>query len=965
MHPTWLPTLAIAAGVGLVLTPGARRLALRQGMVDRPTRQKAHRRVTPYLGGVVIAIAVIAGRLAHPPSRLESVVIGLAAVLAIMGLVDDDRTLPALPRFVIEVACAIGVLAAGLRLVGTGVPGLDCVLTVLLIVAVTNGINLMDNIDGLAGGVTAAAAAGAGLLGWLNGDAHMVTDAASLVGACLAFLVFNARPASIFMGDAGSLFLGFLLVVLAIQAGASLPEPASLFVPLLFVGLPLADTVTVVLGRLRHHRSPFQGGRDHLSHRLAGTGMGGGAAAVTLIAVQCVMSALAVLAGRQVIPLWAAVLAGLGVLVLVVGVATRVRVYPSGEVGLPRWLLWGAPAVVVVVCGLAVPAALAMLRAHSSAAAGAAELEDAVTAAHSGRISAVSSYLNQAQRDLARAQADLRSPLVSAGLAYPVLSTNIRAARTLVDSGLRMTETGNELVAANQDYRQWIHGGTVAVEALARAGPALRRAAGVADSSSHAVAGLSRRYLVPTVASATDRLQQALNKAQGELDAAANTATYLPPLLGADGTRRYFLAVQNPTEGRGTGGLIGDWGVMVADEGHIQLQDFRPIGVLNAGGSSHRTIRAPSTYLAQYQRFNPAQNWQNINMSPDFPTVGAVIDDLFPQSGGFPIDGAVVLDPAGLQALLTLTGPIHVAGWPVPITAANVQHVTLFDAYLAYTDEAQRTHFLGDVAHAAFSAFTRLQVGEPSQLLSVLGPAVAGRHIQVYSSRAAEEGFLDKVGLAGAMPAVQSDMVGLTTQNVAANKIDYYLHRAISYQVALTPTGVTKSGVPSQAIANASFGMTLDNTAPSSGLPPSLIGPYEAGFQAGEEATYFSLYSPLGFESASLNGAPTTLSSATDGSSDVYSAFVDLASGKVATLDVHLSGQVALLRGGWYELDLPHQPVVQPDQVSVTVELAPGWRVAAVRGAARTGPRTISAHLTQAADRAVWVQLARDSSSGS
>jgi UDP-GlcNAc:undecaprenyl-phosphate GlcNAc-1-phosphate transferase len=244
-------------------------------MVDRPSRHKRHHRVTPYAGGIAIAVAVIAGRLARPPDHLESVVIGLAAVLAIMGLVDDDRPLPPLPRLLVEMACAAGVLAAGLRLVGTGVPHFDAVLTVLFVVAVTNATNLIDNLDGLAAGVVAVAAAGVGLLGWLENNPHMVTDAASVVGACLAFLAFNGRPASIFMGDAGSLFLGFLLAALAIGAGTGLSEPTSLVVPLLFVALLLTDTITVIVGRLRHHRSILQGGRDHLSHRLAGTGMGG------------------------------------------------------------------------------------------------------------------------------------------------------------------------------------------------------------------------------------------------------------------------------------------------------------------------------------------------------------------------------------------------------------------------------------------------------------------------------------------------------------------------------------------------------------------------------------------------------------------------------------------------------------------------------------------------------------------
>jgi hypothetical protein len=621
--------------------------------------------------------------------------------------------------------------------------------------------------------------------------------------------------------------------------------------------------------------------------------------------------------------------------------------------------------VVVVVGALAVPAALAMLRAHTAAAAGAAELENAVAAAHAGQLNAVSSYLAAAEVDLARARTDLQNPLVSAGLAYPVLSTNLKAARTLVDSGLALARTGTALFTADQGYRQWIHGGTVAVQALIQVGPGLRQAAHTADQSSRAVAGLSRTYLVAPVASATDRVQHALATARSQLDAAADAATYLPPLLGAHGTRTYFLAVQNPTESRATGGLIGNWALMVTDNGRIQLKNFQRLDPLNTDGSRHRTIKAPAAYLAQFSRFDPANDWQNVNMSADFPTVGAVITDLYPQSGGFPIDGAVAVDPAGLQALLTLTGPIGVAGWPVPITAANVQNVTLFQAYVRYTSEQQRSAFLGNVAQAAFSAFTKLQVGNPSRLLAVLGPAVQGRHIQIYSTQPAEEAYLEQTGVAGTLLANSPDLLDVTTQNVAANKIDYYLNRTISYAVNLTPESNSGGGPPSHALANATLDLHLHNAAPASGLPPSIIGPYTPGFRPGENATYLSVYSPLSFGSATLNGAPATLSSASDGQHhDVYSAFLDLASNQTAALHLDLAGRVALLPGGWYEVDLPHQPVVNSDQVSVTVDLAPGWKVIAARNAVITGSQRVVAHLTQTTDQAVWVQIAHDSSSG-
>jgi UDP-GlcNAc:undecaprenyl-phosphate GlcNAc-1-phosphate transferase len=949
--------LLVSGGVALAATPIARSVANRAGLVDRPAPHKAHRRVTPYLGGIAIAVAVIAGRLARAPTHLDAVTIGLAVVIAVVGLLDDDRYVPPRWRITIEAVCAGGAVLAGLRITGTGVAWLNVALTVLLLVGVTNAINLMDNLDGLAAGVTAAGAAGAGIIAALGGNSGTSVDAASLVGACLAFLVFNARPASIFMGDAGSLFLGFLWTAVAIRAGTGLPEPASLVVPLLILALPLVDTTLVVLARLRHDRSPFQGGRDHLSHRLAGTGIGAGPAVAVLIGVEAIMSGLAVVAARQVLPLGIVVAVAVVVLLAVVVVAGRVRVYSTDPVALPRVLTWGVPLLVLLAGALTIPAAIGMLRAHRPALAGEAALEDALGAAHAGRLSAVTADLARAQQYFVEAKHDLDGPLVTAGRAYPVLSTNLDAARTIVRTGLAISGLGSQLTRSSGSLNLSVHDGTVPLQALTQAAPGLRAASQSVSASARDVAHLSHTYLVSEVADAVERLDRALGPAQQDLQVAAGTATYLPQLLGRDDPRRYFVAVQNPTEQRGTGGLIGNWGILDATSGHLHLERFARLEQLIRPVNSSVSLRAPAAYLTRYAIFDPAHDWQNVNMSPDFPTVGSVIVDLFPQSGGTRVDGVVAVDPAVLGALLRLTGPIQVPGWPVPISAGNVEAVTLHGAYLAYADETQRANFLGTVAQDAFSAFTQLNLSKLSQFISVLGPLLHQQDVQVYSNQPAEEAFLEQVGLAGAFPPVRSSSLAITTQNVAANKIDYYLHRSLDYQVTLTPKA-TAAGAATSAQADVEVTMALHNAAPASGLPPSIIGPYSAQFRAGEEATYLSLYSELTFRAAALDGTPTSLSSGTELSRNVYSTFVDVNSGKTATIGVSLAGRISLLAGGWYELDLPHQPSVNSDQVAVVVSIADGWRVTGVRGGAHVGPGTVKASFTQSADRSLWVRVA-------
>ena len=393
-----------------------------------------------------------------------------------------------------------------------------------MLVLATNAFNLLDNSDGAAGSIAAVTAAALAVLAFGAGWESISVFLFAVSASCAGFLIHNWAPARIFMGDAGSLFLGFLLAAVAIRAGAPLPEPASLVVPLLIVALPVADTATVFLARLRHARSPFHGGRDHLSHRLAGTGMGSGAAVAALVGVQGILSGLAVIAGRQVVPLWAAVVAALVIVSTVLAVALPVRVYSTHPVGLPRALAWGAPAALVVAGLMAVPALLGLLRAHEPALAGEAALEDAVAAADAGNLSQLSLDLARAKQEFAQARTDIAGPLASAGLAYPVLSTNLDAARTIVGTGLSLAQMGGQLTSARDALHLQVRDGTVTIASLAQAAPGLRAASVSVAGSAHDVSRLSHAYLLHPVARALDRLQAALVPVQHDLSVAAASA---------------------------------------------------------------------------------------------------------------------------------------------------------------------------------------------------------------------------------------------------------------------------------------------------------------------------------------------------------------------------------------------------------------------------------------------------------
>ncbi len=277
----YLAAFVVPLLLAWVLTPLALRLAVRLAVLDAPGERKAQQSAVPYLGGVAIVIAfsvtLLLAAVAQgggPEVGDLALLLGTGVLLALLGLVDDLRGVSVPLRVLVEIAAGIVVVVSGSGATITGLPALDAVATVAWVVLVVNAINLLDNMDGLSAGVAAIAGFAFFALAVGNGQFLVAALSIALAGCAVGFLRHNFHPARIYMGDAGSLFLGFLLAVTATRLElVGTPPVVALFVPLLVLGLALFDTTLVVLERLRHGRSPFQGGRDHTSHRLVFVGL--------------------------------------------------------------------------------------------------------------------------------------------------------------------------------------------------------------------------------------------------------------------------------------------------------------------------------------------------------------------------------------------------------------------------------------------------------------------------------------------------------------------------------------------------------------------------------------------------------------------------------------------------------------------------------------------------------------------
>lgn len=322
MNPTWLylATFVGATVFSLLLVPAVREYARSRQIHDKPGGHKSHSTPVPYLGGVAMvvafSIAMVIGVFVRRAAQFDdgqvsiafgnlfsqgdglvrelAVVLGLALLFAAMGLIDDLRGLSPWLRFVVGSGIAITLVSYGVVLQSPLPQWIEVVISVVWILGMTNAFNLLDNIDGLAAGTAAVASGAFFFIAVLNDQQYSALLAIGLAGAMLGFLRSNFAPATIYMGDAGSLFIGFMMAYLGLKMRTNVTEIPQLFAPVLVLGVALLDTTVVVVSRLRRRVSPFTGGQDHLSHRFLRLGLSVRRSVTALLVASLALGVLAV-----------------------------------------------------------------------------------------------------------------------------------------------------------------------------------------------------------------------------------------------------------------------------------------------------------------------------------------------------------------------------------------------------------------------------------------------------------------------------------------------------------------------------------------------------------------------------------------------------------------------------------------------------------------------------------------------
>ncbi|MBU4000523.1 undecaprenyl/decaprenyl-phosphate alpha-N-acetylglucosaminyl 1-phosphate transferase [Patescibacteria group bacterium] len=301
----YFSTLLISMFITIALIPVFRRLAVRVKVLDYPGDRKVHDRPMPKSGGIAMALGVLIPVLLWTPADKFAIALLIGAgIVVLLGLVDDFKDLGYKAKFAGQIAAAIVVILYGgvkikslgmLLPVGVLLPDLLAIpLTLIVIVGVTNAINLADGLDGLAGGICILSFLCIAYLAYCGGNTVIAMLSIAIAGAIFGFLRFNTYPATVFMGDAGSQFLGFTAITLSLKLTQG-NTPLSPILPLILLGFPVFDTVTVMCERAAKRRSLFMADKNHLHHKLIRLGLFHTEAVFTIYIIQAFLVSAAFL----------------------------------------------------------------------------------------------------------------------------------------------------------------------------------------------------------------------------------------------------------------------------------------------------------------------------------------------------------------------------------------------------------------------------------------------------------------------------------------------------------------------------------------------------------------------------------------------------------------------------------------------------------------------------------------------
>jgi hypothetical protein len=418
--------------------------------------------------------------------------------------------------------------------------------------------------------------------------------------------------------------------------------------------------------------------------------------------------------------------------------------------------------------------------------------------------------LAKLQRHTAAARSSTSGPVWSMAAHLPVYGGDVSAVRQVTasvdDVAAQLLPPLVRVAGSLRPEALRPSGNRIALQPLQDAAPELRSSLTRVRQVRNSVDAIATAGLVPQVASVVSRLQRNVDELASTTQSAERAARLIPPMLGADAPRRYFLAFQSNAEARGTGGLLGAYGILEADDGVLTLRQ------LGTNQDLRNPPRLPVDLGPDFRQLygEAPRLWVNANESAHFPYAARIWLASWQRQHHQRLDGVIATDPVAMGYLLRATGPVQLPNGE-DITAANAADKTLRDVYTRYPSFQQndeRDRYLQTVAGAVFAHLLTGR-GDAHLLADELAHSARERRLLVYSTRADEERTLSRTPLAGVVPETGSPLLGVVVNSGVASKLDYYLRRTVSWR----SSGCGPDGQASKVV------VTLTNAAPASGLP--------------------------------------------------------------------------------------------------------------------------------------------------
>jgi hypothetical protein len=616
----------------------------------------------------------------------------------------------------------------------------------------------------------------------------------------------------------------------------------------------------------------------------------------------------------------------------------------------------GAAAALLVVGGVILPAvaAVALLQARDAAERGEAALS-------AGDVATAHPALEESHSAFRTARLALHNPAVWAARLLPGLGHNLGAAGAVARAGELTAAAGTHSASALLDLPGGVaalapRDGAVPLEPLEQIAPVLRTAAELLAEASAEIETAPDVLLAAPVADAVGQMRARIHAVAPGAAAGAGLAEQLPAFLGVDGPRRYFFGAANPAEARGSGGFLGAFAVMEVDRGRLtlnsfrQVQDFRPVRI--------DLLEPPNPdFAARYDRFGSPGFLPNSNMSPDFPSVAVAILRLYEHHTGEALDGVVLADPFAFAALLEVAGPAQVED------IGRVDHATVVDfvanqAYASLGPGEERKEALGAVAAAVLQGVLHGS-GDAQTTARALAATAAGGHLLLYATDPDVQHAFAAAGVDGAIPS-EGDYVNVVVNNSANNKVDFYLHRAVRYQLELTDEGSATGRVDVQ----------MRNDAPTEGPGGHVLGPNVEGFAPGDNRSILTLLCACRLEVFERDRRVEQPVVEQELGRAAYTTEVLLGSGAATALTYDVTVPQAWTPGaggdtGSYRLTFGQQSLIVPTDVELEVRVPDGMVVTYVSGADwQVEGRTVRFTAQTRADVAVEIRFARPERAG-